>query len=63
MDELHTWWPPKDAPGRYLIRCSCMKWEFTGTAAEIRAASGKHDDSPGKSHIVGIANGGRPVSP
>jgi hypothetical protein len=62
-EKLHTWWPPEDAPGRYLIRCSCGRWEFTGTAREITVASRKHDDSPGRSHIVHIQNGGRPVTP
>ena len=54
-----SWWPAKDAPGRYEIHCSCERWKFAGTAAEIHAASRNHDDSPRQGHIVTIMHGGR----
>jgi hypothetical protein len=57
----HSLWPEPGTPGRYKVHCSCMKWEVTGTAEEIRVASRNHDDSPWRNHVVAITNGGRPV--
>jgi hypothetical protein len=45
-------WPEPDEPGRFLIICSCGKWQFSGTAREINNASRAHDDSPFGEHIV-----------
>ena len=56
-----SWWPGEDAPGRYEIHCSCERWKFAGTAAEIHAASRRHDDSPGRGHVVTIMHGGRRI--
>lgn len=47
-------WPAEDAPGRYVIRCSCRRWSATGTVAEINKASRGHDDSPFTHHVVSI---------
>lgn len=47
-------WPDKDAPGRYVIRCSCAKFTAVGTVAEINRASLGHDDSPHSRHVVSI---------
>jgi len=53
-------WPDKDAPGEFLIKCSCGRWEFRGTVEQIDAASRSHDDSPWRNHIVSIV--GRLIS-
>jgi hypothetical protein len=53
-------WPEHGAPGRYRATCSCRA-SLTGSATEIYAWAMAHDDSPGRSHIVSIANGGRRV--
>ena len=47
-------WPTGDAPGRYVVRCSCRRWSATGTAAEVNKASRSHDDSPFARHIVSV---------
>jgi hypothetical protein len=57
---LHTLWPCPEAPGRYAAVCSCGIRK-TGTARELHAWSRSHDDSPGRAHIVHIAEGGRRI--
>ena len=39
-------WPDDDEPGRFVIQCSCRRWNAIGTVAEIQAATRHHDDSP-----------------
>lgn len=53
-------WPEHGAPGSYRVTCSCRA-SLTGSVAEIYAWGSAHDDSPGRGHIVSIANGGRRV--
>lgn len=60
-DDHRGLWPAPDAPGRYHVRCSCMRWEVKGTAEQILKASGRHDDAPWQRHVVSIANGGRRI--
>lgn len=47
-------WPGLTEPGRFVIRCSCARWQFTGTAGQIREAARGHDDSPWRNHVVVI---------
>jgi hypothetical protein len=47
-------WPDKTELGRFVIRCSCMRWSFIGTAAEADVAAREHDDSPWINHVVTI---------
>jgi len=47
-------WPGKDEPGEFIAGCSCGEWSATGTAEEISKASGLHDDSPWRNHVVSI---------
>jgi hypothetical protein len=48
-------WPDDPAtPGQFHISCSCGRWGYTGTAAEIAAAGRGHDDSPFGKHVVSI---------
>jgi len=47
-------WPDAGEPGRFVVRCSCRRWTFTGTSGEIRTASRGHDDSPFRRHVVHI---------
>jgi hypothetical protein len=45
-------WPTKDEEGQFKVSCSCQKWEFVGSALEIRKEARSHDDSPWTNHIV-----------
>jgi hypothetical protein len=47
-------WPCADEPGQFVVGCSCGAWVFRGTAREIAAAGGGHDDSPFRRHVVMI---------
>jgi hypothetical protein len=55
-------WPRKDAPGRYVIQCSCERWARLGTAGEVIQASRRHDDAPWRNHVVTIYGRVTPTS-
>lgn len=60
-DDHYGLWPKPGTLGQFRVRCSCMRWELTGTAGAILKASRQHDDSPWQRHVVSIANGGRRI--
>jgi hypothetical protein len=47
-------YPQPGDNGVFTIGCSCQRWTFTGTAEECIEQGRRHDDSPGRSHVVSV---------